>query len=262
VSVGCHTLKRAVVMPLTPAHTATAWPLIRLFPSLPLDALVIGTMAPDFQYLFELAPRGRFGHSPLGLLGFCLPVGLVTWAIYRRAVRPAGLTLLPAGLKARLVGGHTSLVAVAGAILLGAASHTAWDSFTHRRGWGVLNIQGLSSTVPLAGLGDVPVFKMLQHGSTILGIAAVGIWFWRWFRRQPSSARGYTGHSRVRAMRILAMLLGAGVAGALLNGLRGYPRGIAVGLGHAAVGAMAALAVALLIFGLMARRSEDPGTAT
>jgi hypothetical protein len=45
------------------------------------------------------------------------------------------------------------------------------------------------------------------------------------------------------------------------NGLRGLPRGIAVGLGHAAVGGMAALAVALVIFGLVGRPPEDPGTA-
>jgi Domain of unknown function (DUF4184) len=248
-------------MPLTPAHTAAAWPLSRLLPTLPLDALVIGTIVPDFQYLFELAPRGRFGHSPLGLLVFCLPVGLVTWAIYRQVVRPACLTLLPAGLKARLIGSHTGLAALAGAILLGATSHTVWDSFTHRQGWGVLNIPALSLTVRLAGLGHVPIFKMLQHGSTILGIGVVGIWVWRWFRHQPPSARVYADHSGLRAMRVLAMLLGVSLTGALLNGLRGIPRGITVGLGYAAVGAMAALAVALVIFGVMARPREDPGTA-
>src|SRR4051812_17546859 len=118
-------------MPLTPAHTAAAWPLTRLVRSLPLDALVVGTMVPDFEYLLELAPRGRFAHSPLGLLLFCLPVGVLTWTIYRHLVRPAILTLLPAGLRPGLMARHTNLAAVVVAILLGASSHAAWDSFTH-----------------------------------------------------------------------------------------------------------------------------------
>jgi hypothetical protein len=250
-------------MPLTPAHTAAAWPLSRLLPSLPLDALVLGTMVPDFEYFLELAPRGRFGHSPLGLLVFCLPVGLVTWAIYRHVVQPAGLTLLPTGLRLGLVAGRTNLLSVIAALLVGAVSHAAWDSFTHRQGWGVHRIPALSMAIPLAGLGDVPLFKMLQHGSTILGIAAVTFWLWRWVRRQPLSARVYGGRSGARAVRILGMLLAAGAGGAVLNGLRGISRGIAAGFGHAAVGGMAALGIAVVIFGLVARRPEGPpGAAT
>jgi hypothetical protein len=249
-------------VPLTPAHTAAAWPLRRILPSLPLDALVIGTMVPDFQYFLELAPRGRFAHSPLGLLVFCVPVGLVTWAIYRQVVRPAGLTLLPAGLRARLVAGRTNLSSLAGAILLGAASHAAWDSFTHSQGWSVLRFPALASTVQIGRFGEVPFFKLLQHGSTILGFAAVFIWLWHWVRRQPPGARVYSGQAGARAARILALLLTAGAAGAFLNGLRGMPRGIAVGLGFAAVGGMAALAVALVVFGLAVRPTEDTGPAT
>jgi hypothetical protein len=240
-------------MPLTPAHTAAAWPLGRLLPSLPLDALVIGTMVPDFQYLLELAPRGRFGHSPLGLLAFCLPVGLLTWALYRQVVRPAGLLLAPPGLRASLVAGHTTVLPVIVAVLLGAASHVFWDSFTHAQGWAVHRIPALSTAVHLEGVGDMALFKLLQHGSTILGITAVTIWAWRWFRRQPRSARIYDQKSGSRALLILGMLVAAGAGGAFLNGLRGLSRGPAVGFGYAAVGGMAALGIASLVFGLVVR---------
>lgn len=242
-------------MPLTPAHAAAAWPLSRLLPVLPLDALILGTLAPDFQYFLELAPRGRFGHSPLGLVVFCVPVGLLTWAIYRRVVRPASLTLLPTGLRPSLVAGHTSLFSVIVAILLGAASHSMWDSFTHRQGWGVQRIPALTMMVHLTGLGDVRIFKILQHGSTILGLASVAVWVWRWVARQPRSARVYNGQSGPRAARLIAMLLAAGAGGALLNGLRASSRGIAAGLGYAAVGGMAALAIAFTVFGLLERRT-------
>jgi membrane-bound metal-dependent hydrolase YbcI (DUF457 family) len=188
-------------VPLTPAHTAAAWPLSRLLPSLPLDALVLGTMVPDFEYFLELAPRGRFAHSPMGLLLFCLPVGLIAWAIFRRVVRPASLTLMPPGLRPGLVARHNSLLSATVAIFVGAASHSAWDSFTHAHGWAVRRIPDLSRTVNLAGLGDVRIFKLLQHGSTILGLAAATVWLSRWVGRQPPSARIYSGQSGQRAVR-------------------------------------------------------------
>src|SRR4051812_43237396 len=243
-------------MPLTPAHTAAAWPLSRLARSLPVDALVVGTMVPDFEYFLELAPRGRFGHSPLGLLVFCLPVGLLTWAIYRYLVRPATLTLFPAGLRPALIARHTPLASVMIAILLGAASHTTWDSFTHPQGWGVQQIPALSSVVQFGGLGGVRIFKILQHVSTLGGIVVVAVWVWRWLQRQPRTARVYSNGSGARAVRILILLLAAGAGGAVLNGLRGISRGAAAGLGYAAVGGMAALAMALLIFGLVFRISD------
>jgi hypothetical protein len=249
-------------MPLTPAHTAAAWPLSRLVRSMPLDALVVGTMVPDVEYFLELAPRGRFGHSPLGLLVFCLPVGVLTWTIYRHLVRPAILTLLPAGLRPGLIARHTTLAAVMVAILLGASSHAAWDSFTHAQGWGVQHIAALSDVVHLGGLGDVRIFKILQHVSTVAGIIVVAVWLWSWLQRHPGTARVYSSGSGARAVRILTLLLAVGAGGALLNGLRGISRGIAAGLGHAAVGGMAALAIGFLMFGLVFRLSDKGDAAT
>ena len=249
-------------MPLTPAHTAAAWPLSRVLPKLPLDALLLGTMLPDFEYFLELAPRGHLGHSPLGLLVFCLPVGLVTWAIYRPVVRPAGLTLLPPGLRASLAAHHSPVPGVIAAILIGAASHSLWDSFTHAEGWAVHRIPVLSMAVSLGTLGDVRIFKMLQHGSTVAGIAAVTVWLLRWVRRQPQSALVYEGQSRARAVRIVAILLAIAAAGAVLNGLRAINRGIAVSLGYGAVGGMAAMLLAFVVFGLLVRPREPPGAAT
>ena len=66
-------------MPVTPAHAALALPLSRVAPALPLAPLVIGTLSPDFEYLLRLAPTGRFAHSLLGLVVFCVPVSLLAW---------------------------------------------------------------------------------------------------------------------------------------------------------------------------------------
>ena len=73
-----------------------------------------------------------------------------------------------------------------------------------------------------------------------------------------------SGGPQIRAGAVAAhhpcrsFLLGATAAGALANGVRGASRGAMVALGFAAVGAMAALAIALLAYGLAARCSARP----
>ncbi|HEX8246031.1 MAG TPA: DUF4184 family protein, partial [Longimicrobium sp.] len=129
-------------MPITPAHAAAAWPLHRAWRRLPLAALVIGTFSPDLEYVLRLEPRGKFGHSPLGLLVFCVPVTLAVWWAWRALVRPALVPLLPSGPRAALEspspGRRTDVLPLAVfAALLGAATHVLWDGFTHDTGWAV-----------------------------------------------------------------------------------------------------------------------------
>ncbi len=244
-------------MPLTPAHAAAAWPLSRLLPSLPLDALVIGTLAPDFEYLIQLEPRGRVAHSPMGLFVFCLPLGMAVWAVYRHVVRPALVTLFPEGLRADLVARRSSLVSVAAAILVGAVSHLLWDSFTHYQGWSVRHFPVLWTMVHIAGSAYLPLFRILQHVSTLVGLVALVIWARRWLGRQPPAARAYTDEARSRAIRVVAMLLCAVEMGALLNSWRGFGRPDWLVAGYAVIGAMVGLALALLVFGLVAQPSPE-----
>jgi hypothetical protein len=243
-------------VPVTPAHAAAAWPLSRLLPRLPLEALILGTMTPDFEYLLRLAPRGSFGHTPLGLLVFCLPIGLMVWTVYQQLVRPASLTLLPAGLRDAARPVNAGVLTVAAALLIGAGSHSLWDSFTHGHGWGVRHVPVLATPLHVEGRG-VPLFKMLQHASTVLGLVVVTCWAIRWVRRQPASARTYQAGEASRATRIVALLVVAAAAGALLNGLRAVHRGPINELGYAAVGGMDALTLALVIFGLTTKSGQS-----
>lgn len=71
-------------------------------------------------------------------------------------------------------------------------------------------------------------------------------------------ARAYSSsESKWRAIRAVAILLCAGELGALLNGLRAVPPDSWLGLGYAAVGGMAGLALALVVFGLVVRPSVE-----
>lgn len=53
-------------------------------------------------------------------------------------------------------------------VVIGASTHVFWDSFTHANRWGTRLLPGLSEPVfQLAG-SEIPGFKMLQYGSTLV----------------------------------------------------------------------------------------------
>jgi hypothetical protein len=250
-------------MPLTPAHAAAALPLSRVRPRLPLAALVVGTMAPDFEYLLRLAPRGRFGHSPLGLIAFCLPAGLLVHLAYERVVRPALVGLLPPGV-ATAAGPErrAGLVAAALALLLGALSHVAWDGFTHDSGWAVARLPGLREQVAPAAIPGLRWYTLLQHASTLVGLAVVLAWGGRWLRRLPAGARRYAPAQGARSARTALALLSVAALAGLANGARALSASAPVLLGYAAVGAMSGLAVAAFAYGVwVASRRGVPGVA-
>jgi hypothetical protein len=243
-------------VPLTPAHAAAALPLSRL--RLPLAALVVGTMAPDFEYLLRLAPRGSFGHTPLGLVAFCLPVGLFVHLAHERVVRPALVDLLPPGVVAALEPGRrANLAAAALALLLGALTHVAWDGFTHASGWAVARLPGLRGPVAPSAMPTLRWYTLLQHASTLVGAVVVLASVAGWLRRQPASARRYTPAQRTHSARTAGALLSVAALASLANGARVLPASVSLVLGYAAVGAMSGLAVALFTYGLWVASRRD-----
>jgi hypothetical protein len=243
-------------VPLTPSHAAAALLLRRLSSRLPLAPLVIGTLSPDFEYLLRLAPRGRLAHSPAGLILFCLPASLVVWIAYRAWVRPALLDLLPPALAAVNGPRPTTLFAAGCAALLGAASHAAWDGFTHATGFGVLLFSGLGEPVAPALAADLRWYKLLQHGSTLVGGFALLFAAFRFTRLPPAARRFAPGQAR-RLVRAGTAVLGSAVLAGIVNGSRSLAGGVANALGFAAVGGMLGFALALLVYSLCARRRVE-----
>ena len=157
-----------------------------------LSALVVGSLAPDFRYFFNLAPRGHFGHSLKGVFVFCLPVGLAVLWIFQTVMKSPLISLAPKSHQQRLVtlakpfrwGGAGRFTLIVASLLLGSISHLAWDAFTHDRGLVVRNVPDLR--VPLEEFGTHrPLYNVLQHGSSLLGLALLALWYWRWFKRTP-----------------------------------------------------------------------------
>ena len=89
-------------MPFTVSHAAAALP-VRLFSRrLPLAALMVGSMAPDFAFFVPFAPYRSSTHSIPGLFWFCLPVGFVVWAVVVRWMEHPTMALLPDAWREKL----------------------------------------------------------------------------------------------------------------------------------------------------------------
>ena len=178
-------------MPLTFAHPAAILPLARS--RLSLSALVVGSMAPDMLYFARLAPSGHFGHTLPGLVLFCLPVGLAVLWVFHRLLKRSLLALCPVLVQRRLGPAvrHVDFLPLiqgswlAASVLVGAATHVVWDAFTHPGGWGLVLFPMLSRSVAIAGMGSVMIYKLAQHGSTLVGLTVLTVAVALWWRKAP-----------------------------------------------------------------------------
>ncbi len=179
-------------MPFTIAHPAILLPLRHW---LPWSALAIGAITPDLEYLLKLRPLAGLGHSFVGLVLFCLPVGLALWLLFHRLIKRAAELMLPESERCytsaiaenptRL--SFTALAQVTFAILLGAASHWAWDSLTHAGRIGDRIVPNLKEPILTLSGYDVTLLRLFQHGSTVVGTAVLILAYARWRSRQKPS---------------------------------------------------------------------------
>lgn len=131
------------------------------------------------------------------------------------------------------------------AIVIGALTHLAWDSFTHGSGWCVRHLPLLNRNFIDTPWGHIPLFKVLQHGSTLLGSAWLGVLAFR--------QRATLKHIPTQGWWILAGICTTSLIGALAIAMvkTGSPtnlRSVAKFVGI--VGGTAALTVLWTLLGL------------
>lgn len=171
-------------MPFTFSHPAIVLPLTYLPRQwFSLTGLVIGSLTPDFEYFLRMRIKSNYSHTLHGLFWFDLPLGLLLTFLFHNIVRDSLFDHLPTFLKSRFLGfrqfdwnGHfkRNWRVVTISILIGAASHILWDSFTHDQGYFVQTIPTLKNSVDFLG-GQIPILKILQHSSTIIGGLVIAI---------------------------------------------------------------------------------------
>lgn len=179
-------------MPFTAAHPLAVAPLLRLR-WLDATCLVVGSMAPDFEYFLRGQQVSTISHTPLGLLVFDLPVTLALAAVFHAILKWPLLVIAPRAIAARLIGPARrwrwrQLVPGIPAALLGAATHLAWDAFTHAQGWGPRHYHWMKEPVALPAVGPMALHRVLQHTSTVLGLLGVALLIVRALRRHPPIA--------------------------------------------------------------------------
>jgi hypothetical protein len=175
-------------MPWTFAHPAAVLPL-RPLKRLSFGALVIGSLAPDIGYYLGRFDLAAFAHTPLGILTLCLPTGLALITLVRALHRPVAnllpgphrQALLSLPLMPRLTSPRVTRD-VSIAIIIGATTHVAWDSFTHGTGHLVAALPILQVQVFVLSTRSFPLFEILQHASTALGVGLLLAAYARWLR--------------------------------------------------------------------------------
>jgi hypothetical protein len=180
-------------MPFTPAHAAAALPFRPL--RLVTSALVVGTMAPDFEYFIRLSPGSGFDHTFAGAVLLSLPLALVVLWIFHTLLKVPLVQLFPDAVRLRLApymgplrfGGPPRFALIAASALIGIATHIAWDAFTHPGTWPYRHIALLRGSLPVPFAGPVASVKILQLGSSAVGIVLLAVWLLLWYRRTAPS---------------------------------------------------------------------------
>jgi hypothetical protein len=184
---------------------------------------VIGTFAPDFEYLLRFSARGRFGHTLLGSFILTLPLALVVLWIFHAFVKRPTVALLPEAIQCRLqdhldefrFGGAAQFALIIASILLGIATHLLWDSFTHTATWPYQNWPVLSQLFTVPIIGAMPLYKILQHGSTIAGMGILSAWLVHWYRIAQPSVRLKRQLSSRRKAGVIAIVTTVALVGAV-----------------------------------------------
>lgn len=222
-------------MPFTLAHAAAALPLRRL--KLVTSALVIGTLAPDFEYFIRISDSRRDFHHFPGLILFTAPLALIVLWLFHRLLKEPLVALAPEGLQLKLApymkrfafGGVGRFAAILGSLAIGIATHLLWDSFTHPDTWTFRHIAWLRQGMVISLFGSRHFLyrcSVLQYASSILGCVALVVWFAVWYRRAAPSGISYKpvftpGRRLVIALAIIALPWTVGLALAMLQG-RGF----------------------------------------
>lgn len=242
-------------MPFTLCHPAAVAVLpSRVRHALPLAALAIGTMTPDFEYLLRLKPLSVWSHTVPGLVTFCLPAGLVTWIAWEQIARGPTRELL--ALRNERPGWPLtagSLLIAGLGVLIGAGSHLLWDSFTHSGRLGAMLVPQLEREAWRIGSYSLRWFSVLQHLSTVAGAFVLGLWFVRERRRHGVPA-AWTWRAAVLA-GIVAVGIAVGVANTVVPEVFGDAQnpGRQAVLARFVVGGMVGVGGALLAYGALRR---------
>ncbi len=166
-------------MPFTPTHIVAVLPIFRFSKKLSLIALSIGAIIPDFPMFFPISTY-HVSHSPVGIVGYCLPAGLLLYALFEAIGKQFLCDVCPLWMQSRLRSYRRLAVQytlgnvfwLSLSIMIGSTTHLLWDAFTHHTGWGVQRIPQLAASYGIVG-HHMSGYTIFQYGSTLLGVPVI-----------------------------------------------------------------------------------------
>lgn len=194
-----------VHMPFTLSHPALVLPLRRT--GLPMAALVCGSMAPDLHMILP-GVSDTATHSWKGVATIDLALALALTAAWVAVLGPTCRAAAPRWVLERLLpapryGWGTWALAVVAAVV-GAATHVAWDTFTHAHMWGGEHIAWLYEMHH-----GHPGYQWAQYVSSAGGLIVIAIWAaWTLRGRTPRPAQPPEGAVGARLALGLPLVLG------------------------------------------------------
>jgi hypothetical protein len=204
-------------VPFTISHAAAALPFTRT--RLPLAALMIGTMAPDFAYFLPVGADRMFTHHLAGVPLFCWPVGFAVWLFYVFLLERPTIELLPEPWRSRVPlsdrgvsFGNFAKISIA--LMLGALTHLLWDAFTHASTFITDAWSGFYGELFRYRGRPIRVFFMLQILSSIFGLFALWWWAMNLRRAAPRASTDFEPAgfitNRIRLLALLAIAAASG----------------------------------------------------
>lgn len=174
-------------MPFTFAHLALVIPLIKKRSKwFDVSALILGSMSPDFEYFIRFNAWGVFGHTLGGLLYFNLPLIFIIALLWQYIIKKPFILSLPKAIGQHLssfyyykwdIWSFRGIMIFIISSIIGMLSHIFWDSFTHENAYFVNRIPFLSQHISFFGNSE-SLYRVLQHGSTLVGIGIVLVYMY------------------------------------------------------------------------------------
>jgi hypothetical protein len=165
-------------MPFTLSHTIAIYIFKPWLKKLSITGLILGCMAPDFEYFLRMRMQGDIGHHLLGIFLLDIPIALIIALFFHSIIKNKLIENLPFCLKQRFILYKDDnwlhyfkqhYLIVISSILLGILTHLIWDSFTHQSGWCVRNVEFLSYSIAFMQF-KIPLYKIFQHFSSMFGL--------------------------------------------------------------------------------------------
>jgi hypothetical protein len=101
-------------------------------------------------------------------------------------------------------------------LMIGIGTHLLWDSITHERGLVVRNFADLRAPALEEFGTQRPLYNVLQHATSLLGLAVLAAWYWKWYRLAPVQPVPSSLQMSRRAKTLITTTVLAGAASAAL----------------------------------------------